>query len=70
MEYIPCPDKPCIDYPTEVFTSKNYAYAGGMHYSVDTQCEVKTSVNDTLQMLYIQTVNVNTTCSVMLTITP
>ena len=70
MEYMPCVDKPCVDYPTEVFTSKKYAYAGGMHYSIDTQCVVRSYVNDTVQMLYIQTEQVNPDCTIKLTIKP
>ena len=70
MEYIPCADKPCIDLPTEVFTSKNYVYAGSLHYSIDTECEVKNYMNDTLQLWYVQTVNLTASCTVMLTITP
>ena len=70
MEYTPCVDKPCVDYPTELFTSKKYAYAGGMHYSIDTQCVVRSYVNDTVQMLYIQTEKVNPDCTIKLTIKP
>ena len=70
LEYKPCINKPCVDYPTEVFTSKNYAYAGGMQYFVDTECVVKSYVNNTLQMLYIQSEDVTSSCSIKLMITP
>lgn len=70
MEYIPCVDKPCVDHPTEIFTSRNYAYAGGIHYDIDTECIVTSSVNETLQMWYIQCEHVTPSCSVKLTITP
>lgn len=70
MEYIPCVDKPCVDYPTEIFTSRKYAYAGGIHYAIDTECIVMSSVNETLQMWYIQCEHVTPSCSIKLTITP
>ena len=70
LEYTPCINKPCVDYPTEVFTSKNYAYAGDMQYFVDTECVVKSYVNNTLQMLYIQSEDVTSSCSIKLMITP
>ena len=70
LEYKPCIKTPCVDYPTEVFTSKNYAYAGGMQYFVDTECVVKSYVNNTLQMLYIQSEDVTSSCSIKLMITP
>ncbi len=50
--------------------SRNYAYAGGMHYSIDTECIMRSYINNTLQILYILSEWVTSSCSVKLMITP
>ena len=58
LDYMPCQSKPCAEMQTEVFTSKNYTYSGGIEYSILTRNEINVSVNDTLQMVYLQVVKV------------
>lgn len=53
LEYIPCQNTPCSALPTEIYTSRSYAYSSGLQYSYQTQNTVNVYFNNTIQMVYI-----------------
>ncbi len=53
LEYVPCQSKQCSGLPTEVYTSRDYAYSSGVAYNCQTQNVVNVSFNHTIQMVYI-----------------
>ena len=70
LEYMPCTEIPCVNKPTEIFTSKNYAFSSGMTYKVDTDNQVTENYDPTSQILYIHTLKVVAGTPIRVTITP
>ena len=58
LEYLPCSEAPCANYPTEIYTSKDYTYSAGIQYDTQTLNNIHGYFNDTIQMWYIQTIKI------------
>ncbi len=70
LEYIPCRSMPCSSLPTEIYTSRHYAYSGGLDYRCHTQNVVSVHFNHTIQMVYVQVEKVVTDEPVKFTLMP
>jgi len=58
LEYLPCSETPCANHPTEIYTSKNYTYSGGIEYNTQTLNTVHGYFNDTIQIWYIKVIKI------------
>ncbi len=69
LNYMPCTKEPCANKPTEIFTSKNYAFSYGMKVSVESENTVTHHLDETTQMLYINVTKIVTGKPVQVTLT-
>ncbi len=53
LTYMPCTEEPCASKPTEIFTSKNYAFLYGMKVNTESENTVTHNLNETTQMLFL-----------------
>ncbi len=53
LTYMPCTEEPCASKPTEIFTSKNYAFSYGMKVNIESENTVTHNLNETTQMLFV-----------------